>query len=337
VEAKGADFGPYPQDWKDYDSKAAFSRDFLEEKDSWIPPVKDFIPSKAKQLAESKPSTNKKASNTSSDGFDDFDKTVDWLQARRSRLEGDQKMPSQMLTPQEAESFRHENSQISVIPYTLLTPAEISNSLSAQGATDIHVIETSEYDALYGFGLGCDYLMVVTGRNSSHIRVLAESLVRNLKSRRLHERGVVGAREGPEGGRNLFSNKPSRNRASRSGQNLSSKMDDEWMVVDCGNIHVHILESVTRACLNIESLWDLSNPNSEGRKLRRINWENDDEVDTYVAENPVPEEYARKLLLGGNNYITSDSGRVHKITTESFKRKSYSGKWSGSKPKRRRR
>ena len=51
-------------------------------------------------------------------------------------------------------------------------------------------------------------------------------------------------------------------------------------------------------------------------------------VDTYVGENPVPEEYARMLLLENNNYV-SDGGRVTKITADSFKRKSYSGKWSG--------
>lgn len=61
-------------------------------------------------------------------------------------------------------------------------------------------------------------------------------------------------------------------------------------------------------------------------------------VDTFVAENPVPDEYAAKLLLHNNDYVTSDSGRVHRITTESFTRKSYSGTWgSGSKPKRSRR
>lgn len=60
-------------------------------------------------------------------------------------------------------------------------------------------------------------------------------------------------------------------------------------------------------------------------------------VDTYIAENPIPDEYAAKLMLGNNNFITSDSGRVHKITADSFQRKSYSGKWSGSKPKRSRR
>lgn len=108
--------------------------------------------------------------------------------------------------------------------------------------------------------MGCNFILLVTGRNFSHIRVLADSIVRNLKARKLHERGVVGAMQGAEGGQDIFSNKRSRNRASRNGINASGKVDDDWMVVDCDNIHVHILEETTRKCLNIEGLWDLSNP-----------------------------------------------------------------------------
>ncbi|KAL7481675.1 hypothetical protein ACHAW6_007354 [Cyclotella cf. meneghiniana] len=323
-------YSSYPHDWKDYDSKAAFRRDFLEENDSWIPPSKGFIPSM------SKPVRNDTSGGPAADGSENdangVDNTIDWLQARRFRLEGKQKTPTHLLTPEQAESFRHENSQIPVIPYTLLTTSEISTSLSAQGGSDIHIIDTSDYDSLYGVGMGCDYLMIVTGRNSSHIRVLAESVVRNLKARKLHERGIVGAMQGAEGGQDIFSNKRSRNRASRNGHtNLSSRIDDDWMVVDCGNIHVHVLEPVTRKCLNIEGLWDLSDPNSEGSKLRRIDYNNEDEVDTYVAENPVPEEYAARMLSGRNTWITAGvGGRVHKIVPESFTRKSYSSKWGGA-------
>ena len=275
-----SDYSFYPQDWKDYDSTAAFSKDFLDEDDSWIPPV-NFIPSNNAKLEKESRLTNEKDMSSgnpaASSGSGELDNTIDWLQARRSRLEGDQKMPSQMLTPAEAESFRHKNSHIPVILHTLFTPTEVSDSLLAQGGTDIKTIDTSDYDGLYSVSLGCDYLMIVTGRNSSHIRVLAESIVRNLKDRKLHERGVVGAMQGPEGGVDIFSNKPSRNRANRNGQTLSAKVDDDWMVVDCGNIHVHILESTTRKCLNIEGLWDLNDPNSEGSKLRRVNFENEDE------------------------------------------------------------
>jgi len=331
-----SDFGEYPPDWKDYDSKAAFRRDFLDE-GVWVPPPSDFVPSKSKATASSIKGASEEPDSS------DFDNTIDWLQARRSRL-GDaassgatveSKRPSHLLTPKEAQTFRHQNSQIPVVLHTLLTPSEVSSSLSAQGGTDIRIIDTSEYDSKYGVTMGCNYLLIVTGRNSSHIRVLAESIVRNLKARKLNERGVVGASKGVEGGQDIFSTKRGRNRNTRiGGTSTSAKVDDSWMVVDCGNIHVHILERVTRECLNIEGLWDLSNPNSEGSKLRRINLDDEDQVDTYVAENPVPEEYSSRML-GGRSWVTGGvGGRVISIPPADNNRKSFSEKWSGGRKRK---
>ena len=166
-----------------------------------------------------------------------------------------------MLTPEQAESFRHRNSQIPVVIHTLLTTSELISSLIAQGGTDVRVIDTSEFESVHGVGIGCDSILLVTGRNPSHIRVMADSIVRNLKARRLHERGVMGAMQGAEGGQDVFTNRRSRNRARRHGAaNTSGRIDDDWMVVDCDNIHVHVMEETSRRCLNIESLWDLKDP-----------------------------------------------------------------------------
>lgn len=321
-EISESDFSEYPQNWTDYDSKHAFQRDFLEGNgdNSWTPPSSDFFPSSSYQ---------KKANDNNFDDSD-FDDKIDWLEARRSRLKQSNDAPSFLMTPDDAETFRHKKSQIDVIPYTLFTYSELTSSLSAQGATDVRILDVSDYEDLYGVGMGCSYLMVVTGRNSSHIRVLADSIVRNLRARKLNERGVVGASQGVEGGYDIFSNKRSRARASKSGNtNTSARIEDDWMVVDCGNIHVHILEESTRKSLDIESLWNLSDPNSEGSKLRRVNWENEDEVDTYVAENPVPEAYAARMRneASGGGWMTGDGGRM--ILPGLFNRKSFSPKWRG--------
>jgi ribosomal silencing factor RsfS len=234
------------------------------------------------------------------------------------------------MTPDDAERYRHKKSQIEIIPFTLFTSSELSSSLSAQGGMDIRIIDVADYDDLYGVGMGCSHLMVVTGRNSSHIRVMADSIVRNLKARKLNERGIVGATKGVEGGTDIFSNKRNRARASKNGiTNTSARIDDDWMVVDCGNIHVHILEETTRKCINIESLWDLANPNSEGSKLRRVDGANDDDVDTYVAENPVPEEYSARMRneASAGGWMTGDvGGRM--ILPGIYNRKSFSAKWS---------
>ena len=330
----GEQFEPskYPHNWTDYDSKQAFQRDFLQGEDDsnskWIPPSSDFFPSSSYEEKQPDDSSN-------------FDDTIDWLEARRSRLNQSEesKGRSQLMTPNEADAFRHKKSQIDVIPYTLFTSAELSSSLSAQGATDIRIIDVADYEDLYGVGMGCSHLMVATGRNSSHLRVLADSIVRNLKARKLNERGVVGALSGVEGGTDIFSNKKSRARASKNGiTNTSARIDDDWCVVDCGNIHVHILEQNTRDCLDIESLWDLSNPNSEGSKLRRVDCENEDEVDTYVAENPVPEEYTARMRneAGGGGWMTGDAGG-RMIIPGLYNRKSFSSKWRGKSKGQRRR
>jgi len=261
-----ADLSAYPPDWKDYDSKAAFKRDFSED-DDWIPPSSESIPSPSHNADDNDGGDGQNPPNDSDPEMhtNDLDGAIDWLQARRSRL-GDsseeltKQTPTNMMTPGQAEKFSHQNSQISVIPHTLFTTSELSNSLTAQGGTNIHIIDT-EFESVHSVGIGCKFIMLVTGRAASHVRVLADSIVRNLKARKLNERGVVGAMQGAEGGQDVFSNKRTRNRARRNGAaNTSGKIDDDWMVVDCDNIHVHIMEATTRKCLNIESLWDLSNP-----------------------------------------------------------------------------
>ena len=284
-----SDFVDYPPDWKDYDSKAAFKKDFVEEDDdTWVPPSSQFVPSRSSNKHDD--TKNGKENKDKSTTTNDLDGTIDWLQARRSRLgestTSDGKKATHLLTPDQAETFRNQNSQIEVIPHTLFTTTELTTSLSAQGATEIHIIETSKLKEVHGVGIGCNYIMLATGRNASHIRVLADSVVRNLKARKLNERNVVGASLGGEGGEDIFSNKRNRNRARRNGAaiNTSGKMDDDWMVVDCENIHVHIMEESTRRCLNIEGLFD-THPNSDGSILRSLDLDDEEAIDTYVANN----------------------------------------------------
>ena len=216
--ATKSNLATYPPDWTDFDSKAAFRRDFYEDDDSRVPHR-----SSSEYASPSRPSRNEADGNDDArhgegDGYqkvvdsslanDDLDGAIDWLQARRSRLGVDSdglpmKRPTQLLTPEQAASFRHHNSHIPVRLYTLFTTAELSTSLSAQGGTDIRIIDTSDFDSVHGMGTGCDCIMLVTGRNPSHIRVMADSIVRNLKARKLNERGVIGAMQGAEGGQDV--------------------------------------------------------------------------------------------------------------------------------------
>mmetsp|Transcript_8442 Transcript_8442/g.18184 ORF Transcript_8442/g.18184 Transcript_8442/m.18184 type:complete len:568 (-) Transcript_8442:949-2652(-) len=217
----------------------------------------------------------------------------DWLAARRSRLGQDTDntaaKPVGMLTPTDADAARELDSEIPVIEHTLLTADEIKVSLSALGAEDIVVIHP-EAGHNGTNGLGVDGLVLVTGRSVTHLRVMAESIVRNLRARGLQRLGVVGAQLGAEGGEDIGT---TRRNQRRSGGIANSRLDDGWMLVDCGNYVVHLQDETTRRDIDLEGLW----AGEEGRKLRSIDISNEDEVDDYVANNPVPDEYARTTLM----------------------------------------
>ena len=225
----------------------------------------------------------------------------DWLAARRSRLgQGDAK-PVGMLSPADADAARQLDSEISVVEYTLLSSAELSTSLSALGAEDIVVIHPGDR---YGgsVSLEADGLIVATGRSASHLRVLAESVVRNLRARGLQRRGVIGAMLGPEGGEDIGT---SRRNRRKSGGLAGKSVDDGWMIVDCGNYVVHLQDEATRRDIKLESLWQ----GEEGRKLRSVNMADDDSVDDYVAANPVPDKYARSTMIQSADLLLPNFAR----------------------------
>ncbi len=78
--------------------------------------------------------------------------------------------------------------------------------------------------------------------------------------------------------------------------------------------------------------------------MRRINLSDEDALDQYILENPIPDEYAAKIFNDGGGRRTDGwisggtGGRVQTIPT--FQTKSFSEKWSGksvSKGKKQRR
>ena len=113
--------------------------------------------------------------------------------------------------------------------------------------------------------------MVLATASSLHqLRGMADELVGQLRRRKLHEVGVVGAELGPEG-------------------SLRDE-GESWFVVDCQNYVVHLMDETTRRCLNLEALWS----GKDG--LHRLNVLDEDAVDAYVSDNPVPDEYGRGSL-----------------------------------------
>ena len=70
-----------------------------------------------------------------------------------------------------------------------------------------------------------DYMVIATGRSSTHIKALADSVAAKVK----------------ESGGELVG--------------LEGKMQSEWVLVDVGDVVVHIMLAPVRALYNLEDLW----------------------------------------------------------------------------------
>ena len=171
-------------------------------------------------------------------------------------------------------------------------------SLVNNGAKNVVFIQPSQKRQSY---LGWKGLIIATASSYSHIRLLTDQIVYNLRKRGLAERGVVGAKYGAEGGEDSTMSKYARKKRSLG---RGKKMDDGWMSVDCRNYIVHVQDSVTRSSIDLEGLWS---PNSsEAKRLLEVNPLDDDSVDDYVAENPIPDEYIESMKVTGS-FWTGDS------------------------------
>jgi len=70
-----------------------------------------------------------------------------------------------------------------------------------------------------------DYMVIVTGTSSTHIKALSEEVVRKVKAAGQPVNGVEG------------------------------KIQAEWVLVDLGAVVVHIMLAPVRALYNLEELW----------------------------------------------------------------------------------
>ena len=71
-----------------------------------------------------------------------------------------------------------------------------------------------------------DYMVIATGRSNTHIRALGDTVVKKVKESGLTVVGVEG------------------------------RLQSEWMLVDVGDVVVHIMLSKVRALYNLEDLWN---------------------------------------------------------------------------------
>jgi ribosome-associated protein len=94
-------------------------------------------------------------------------------------------------------------------------------SLDQHKAEDLAVI------ALKGKSSIADYMVIATGRSQRHVTTLAEALVVKLK-----EQGLSGIT--PEGARH-----------------------GDWVLVDAGDVVVHIFRPEVRTFYNLEKMWGM--------------------------------------------------------------------------------
>ena len=102
--------------------------------------------------------------------------------------------------------------------------ARILKSLDDDKAEDITTID------LTGRAAFCDAIVIATGRSSRHVAAIAEHLARRLKEAGYGTRPVDGAKQG------------------------------DWVLVDAGDVVVHIFRPEVRAYYDLEGMWSVDEP-----------------------------------------------------------------------------
>ena len=100
----------------------------------------------------------------------------------------------------------------------------ILKSLDDDKAEEITTID------LAGRAAFCDAIVIATGRSSRHVASIAEHLARRLKEAGYGTRPVDGARQG------------------------------DWVLVDAGDIVVHIFRPEVRTYYDLEGMWSVDEP-----------------------------------------------------------------------------
>ena len=184
--------------------------------------------------------------------------TVDWLASRRAKLQG-----LEMMLPDQATTRRQQATDLPVIPGMLLSLRDIEQCMLTLGGLNIKFIKDGPEHRMGG----AEGMIFISGTTTNHVKVMSDTLVRQLKKRDLAKRNVNGAMFGAEG---------------------SSNGDDDWIIVDCSNYIVHFQLEETRKRYNLEHLW------SGKDLLHKLDTQDEDAVEEYIRNNPLPPEIYHK-------------------------------------------
>ena len=84
-----------------------------------------------------------------------------------------------------------------------------------------------------------DYMVIVTGRSSTHVKALSDNVVKEVKKAKFEVVGVEG------------------------------RAQSEWVLVDVGDIIVHVMLNQIRKLYNLEELWNFEvSPKLEKKSVR---------------------------------------------------------------------
>ena len=110
----------------------------------------------------------------------------------------------------------------------------ILSSLDDDKAEDIVKIDLSGRSSL------CDAIVIATGRSTRHVASLAESLARRLK-----EWGLSGVR-------------------------VEGLTQGDWVLVDTGDVVVHLFRAEVRDYYDLEGMWSVGESGTKAKKPERV-------------------------------------------------------------------
>tara|TARA_B100002003_G_scaffold247144_1_gene278124 strand:- start:6250 stop:6630 length:381 start_codon:yes stop_codon:yes gene_type:complete len=85
-----------------------------------------------------------------------------------------------------------------------------------------------------------DYMVIVTGRSNTHVKALADAVTKKVKESGTAVVGVEG------------------------------RLQSEWVLVDVGDVVVHIMLAPVRALYNLEDLWSFSASSETEKELESL-------------------------------------------------------------------
>lgn len=102
--------------------------------------------------------------------------------------------------------------------------AQLLKALEDIQAIDIKTLDVRSQTTI------TDYMIIVSGRSSRHVKAIAESIMDTMKH------------------------------AGNPALNASGFESGDWVLVDYGNVIVHIMQADSRQYYNLEGLWENQSP-----------------------------------------------------------------------------